>query len=179
MHCEGFACIELDQDEALPAGAVPIGFWLDAVEEGLLELQHIFHVHANDKRLGGRDGGIREDDIFELVGAGRKDRGPFVDFGGIEEIEHRKVLNLEDFVHAFKAEATFVVEEVRDMSLLESGLLGETEPCEFSCFDAVPKDSTEILLQDFELHGRSIAPGYGARFNQKSGSDYISIGMQT
>lgn len=128
VHRKGIACLELDQDEALPTGAVPMGFWLDAMEEGLLELENILHVHADNSRLGGGDGGVGEDDIFELVGAGRKDRGAFVDLGGIEEIEDRKVLNLEDLVHAFKAEATLPVEEVRDMGLFETGLLGKTEP---------------------------------------------------
>lgn len=73
------------------------------------------------------------------------------------------MLDLEDFVHAFDAEAAFTVEEIGDMSLLESSLLRKAEPGEFACFDAVPKDLTEIILQDLELHGRSIAPGYGGR----------------
>ena len=64
------------------------------------------------------------------------------------------------------------------MSLFESGLLGQAKPGEFACFDAVPKNFTKIFLQDFELHGRSIAPGYGGASNQKSGSDCNSIEMQ-
>ena len=128
MHRQGFTSVELDQDEALPAGAVAVAFRLQAVEERLLELEDVFHMHADDERLGRGDGSIGEDDVFELVGAGGKDRGAFVDLGGIEEIEDRKVLNLEDLVHAFKAEATLPVEEVRDMGLFETGLLGKTEP---------------------------------------------------
>src|SRR5579862_2070009 len=112
VHCKGFAGIELDQHEALPIGAVCMTFRLDAVEKRLPELKNILHVHADNKRLGGGHEGVGEDNIFELVGAGGKDRGTFVDFRRIEEIEDRKVLNLEDFVHAFKAKAAFPVEEV-------------------------------------------------------------------
>src|SRR5690348_9369995 len=166
MHGQGFASIELDQDEALPAGTVSMAFWLHAVEERLLELENLFHMHADNKRLAGSNRGVGEDDIFELVGAGRKDRSTFVDFGGIEEIKDREVLHLEDLVHAFEAESAFSVEEVGDVSLLESSLLGEAESCEFACFDAVQKNFEEVFLQDFELHGRSIALGYDAGIKQ-------------
>ena len=168
IHREGFARIELDQNETLPAGAVPVGFWLDVVEKGLLELEDLFYVHADDERLGRGTRGISEDDIFELIGTGRKDRSTFVDLGGIEEIEDREVLHLKDLVHAFEAEAAFSVEEVGDMSLLESSLLGEAEPGKFTCFDAVQKNFAEVFLQDFELHGRSIAPGYDGGIKQKN-----------
>ena len=167
MHGKGFTRVELDQNEALPIGAVGMAFRLNAVEEGLLELEDVFDVHADNKGLAGGNGGICEDDVFELVDAGRKDRGPFVDLCGIEEIEDRKVLNLQDLIHTFKAEPALAVEEVRDMSLLESGLLSKAEPGEFTCFDAVQKNFAEVILQDFELHGRSIAPGYDARNKAK------------
>jgi hypothetical protein len=166
MHGQGFASIELDQDEALPAGTVSMAFWLHAVEERLLELENLFHMHADNKRLAGSNRGVGEDDIFELVGAGRKDRSTFVDLGGIEEIEDREVLNLKDLVHTLEAEPAFSVEEVGDVSLLESSLLSEAEPGEFACFDAVQKNFAEVFLQDFELHGRSIAPGYDAGIRQ-------------
>ena len=159
VHRKGVACVELDQDEALPTGAVRMAIRLNAVEEGLLELEDVLHVHTDHEGLACSNRGVSHNDVFELVCAGGKDRGPLVDLGGIEEIEDGKVLNLENLVHAFKAEAAFSVEEVRDMSLLESGLLGEAEPGEFACFDAVPKNFTEVFLQDFELHGRSIASG--------------------
>ena len=127
MHCEGFTSIEADQDEALPSGAVGLGFRPDAVKEGLFKFKDVFYVRADDERLGGDDRAIGEEDIFEFAGARRKDRGSFVDFGWVEEIKNRKVLNLEDLVHAFEAESSLTVEEVRDMSLLETGLLGETK----------------------------------------------------
>jgi hypothetical protein len=47
------------------------------------------------------------------------------------------------------------------MSLLESRLLGEFEACKFTRFNAIPENSAEVILQNFELHGRSIAPGLG------------------
>lgn len=159
VHRKGFAGVELDQDKALPTGAVRMGVRLKVVEEGLLELEDGPDVHADNKGLAGSNGRVGKHDVFEVVGAGRKDRGPFVDLSGIEEVEHRKVLNLKDLIHAFKAEPAFSVEEIRDVGLFESGLLGEAEPGEFACFDAVQKDFAEVFLQDFELHGRSIALG--------------------
>ena len=166
VHREGFARVEPDHDETLPIGAFGMAFGLNAVEEGLLEFENLFHMHADNKRLAGSNGGVGEEDIFELVGAGRKDRGTFVDLGGIEEIEDREVLHLEDLVHTFEAEPAFSVKEVGNMSLLESSLLGEAEPGEFTCFDTVQKNFAEVFLQDFELHGRSIAPGFEGGIKQ-------------
>jgi len=112
VHRQGFARVEPDQNEALPMGVLGMAFRLNAVEEGFLELEDFFHVHAGNKGLAGRNGGVGEDNILELAGAGRKDRSAFVDLGGIEKVEDRKVLNLKDLVHSLKAKASFPVEEV-------------------------------------------------------------------
>ena len=81
------------------------------------------------------------------------------------------MLDGEDGVHAFEAEAAFAVEEIGDVGLLESGLLGEPESGEFACFDALPEYFAEIILQDFELHGPEYSTGVlggakGGRFPQ-------------
>ena len=112
MHRQCFAGVEFHKHEALPTGAVAMGFRLDPVEKGLLELEDVFDMHAGNKGLGRRNRGIGEDDIFELVGAPRKDRSPFVDLCGIEEIKDGEVLNLKYFVHTFEAKASFPVQEV-------------------------------------------------------------------
>lgn len=160
-HGLGVVGIELDEDEALPAGVVALGVGPELVEERLLELEEFLHVHAGDKGLGGGDGGIGQGNVFEIVGTGGKDGSAPVDLGGIEEVEDGEVLDLENFIHAFEAETAFTIEEVGDVGLFESGLLGETESGKFACVDAVPKDLAEIFLQGLELHGRSIAPGLG------------------
>ena len=159
MHAEGFAGIELNEDEAVPAGAVAVGFGSQLVQEGFLKLENIFDVHGGDERLGGGGGEIGEENVFKFVGAGRQDGGALVDLGGIEQIEHGKMLDGEDFVHAFEAEATLAVEEVGDVGLLESGLLGELEPAKFACFDALPEQLAKVILQDFELHGPEYSTG--------------------
>lgn len=151
-HSLGVAGIELDQDKALPAGTVAFDFRLQFVEEGFLELEDVLHVHAGDERLGGSDGGIGEDDIFEIVGAGGNDGGTLVDLGGIEQVEDGEVLDLEDFVHALDAEAALAVKEIGDVGLFESGLLGEAESGKFTYCDAVAKNFSEIVLQGLELH---------------------------
>jgi len=151
-HGLGVAGIELDQDEALPGRTVAFGFGLELVEEGFLELEDLFHVHAGDERLGSGGGGIGEHDVFRVVGTGREDGGAFVDLGGIEQVENGEVLDLKDLVHALNAEAALAVKEVGDVGLFESSLLGKAESGEFTCFDALPENFSEIVLQDFELH---------------------------
>src|SRR5579864_8833045 len=100
-HGEGVLGIELDEDEALPGRAGEIGFSLQLAQEAFLELADLLDVHGGDEGLGGGGWGIGEDDIFEIVVAGGKDGGTLVDFGGIEEVEDGKVLNLKNLVHAF------------------------------------------------------------------------------
>ena len=159
IHAGGFPGIELDEHEAVPAGAVAVGFGFQLVQEGFLELEDIFDVHGGDERLGGGGGGVGEQNVFKFVAAGRQDGGALVDLGGIEQIEHGEVLRGEDFVHAFEAEAALAVEEVGDVGLLESGLLGEVEAGEFACFDALPEQLAKVILQDFELHGPEYSTG--------------------
>src|SRR5579863_3524412 len=125
VHSRGFAGVEFDQDEALPSGTVAFRVGANVVKKGLLELEDFFDMHADDQRLGSGCMGIRENDVLELVCAWGKDGGALVDFGGIEQVENREVLDLQDFIHAFKAESTFAIEEVGDMSLFESSLLGQ------------------------------------------------------
>ena len=71
MHGHGFPGIDFDEDEALPAGTVALGFGFQLAEEVFLELENFFDVHAGDERLGGRDGGIGEQDVFKFISAGR------------------------------------------------------------------------------------------------------------
>ena len=150
-HAEGFPGIELDENEASPVGTIAFGFGLELVEEGLLEFQEFEHAISGDERVDG-SGRFGKQDVLKLVGAGGDDGGAFIDFGGIEQVEDRKTLNGKDFVHALEAEAALAIEEIGDMGLFESGLLGESEPGELSVGDPFPKDLTEIVLQDLELH---------------------------
>ena len=69
------------------------------------------------------------------------------------------MLDGEDFVHAFEAETAFLVEKIGDVGLFESGLLGQPKAGQFACFDALPKDRPQIILQDFELHRREYSTG--------------------
>ena len=96
--------------------------------------------------------GRREQHVFELVATGRQDGGAFVDFGWIEQIEDGEVLDSEDLVHALEAKAAFAVEEVGNMRLFKSSLLGQMESGELAAFNALQKDSAEVILQNFELH---------------------------
>jgi len=145
--------VESDEYETLPAGAIAFGIGFQLVQKAFLELENFFDAHAGDKRLGSSDGSVGEHNIFKFVVAGGQDGGALVDFGGIEQVEHGKMLHGEYFVHAFEAEAALAVEKVGDVGLFESGLLGEEQATEFACLDALPKHFAEIILQDFELHG--------------------------
>ena len=77
--------------------------------------------------VGGGYRAIDQKTLSNSSSAGREDAGALVDLGGIEQVEHGKVLHIQDFVHAFKAEAAFAIEEVGDVSLLETGLLRRGE----------------------------------------------------
>ena len=123
MHGKGLAGVELDEDEAVPGGTVAIGFRLEFAQEAFFELEDLDDQIRGDEGVGG-GGGIGEQDVFKLIGARGQDGGTFVDFDGIKQVENGKMLDGQDFVHALEAEAAFSVEEVRDMGLLKSGLLG-------------------------------------------------------
>ena len=123
-HGRGIFWVELDEDESQPVIAVALHVRTQLAEERLLELEDRLDVHGGDKGLGGGGGG-GEEDVFELVGAGGEDGGALVDLRGVEEVEDGEVLDLEDLVHTLDAKAALTVEEIGDMGLLESGLLGE------------------------------------------------------
>jgi len=151
-HGRGFAGIEPDQHEAEPGRAVALGFGSQLVQEGLLELEDLLDVHAGDEGLGGSAGGIGKDDVFEGIVGGGQDGGALVDLRGIEEVENGEVLDLEDLVHALDGEAALAVEEIRNVGLFKSRLLGKTESGELSFSNSVQENFAEIVLQGLELH---------------------------
>jgi len=178
MHGAGIGGVDGDEHEALPAGAVAPGFRFEPAQKAFLDLEDFFHLPGGDQGLGGGDGGVGEDDVLEFVFAGRQDGGALVDFGGIEQVEHREVLHGQDFVHSFQAQAAFVVEEVRDMSLLEAGLAGESQAGQFSGRNAIAQDLAQILLQDPELHAREYSiggwPGGQGRVFHRQGGGLVN-----
>ena len=122
------------------------------MQEGFLEFEDFLHVHADDVGFRGGGGAVGENNVFEFVGTGRQDGGALVDLGGIEQVEDTEVLDVENLVHALDREATLPVQEVGNVGLFESGLLGEAESGEFACLNSLPEDFSEIILQDLELH---------------------------
>lgn len=127
LHGLGITGIEADQDEALPGRMVALRIWADAVQEGFLELENVFDIHACDVRLDRGNGRVDKNYILEVIRARRNDGGALVDFLRIEEVEHREVLDVQDLVHTFEAESALAVDEVGNVGLFESGLLGEAE----------------------------------------------------
>ena len=163
LHGLGIPGIEADQDEALPGRMVALRILADAMQEGFLELENVLDVHVRDVRLDRGECRVDKNDILEVIRARRRDGSALIDFFRIEEVKHRQVLDMEDLVHTFEAKPALAVEEVGNVGLFESGLLGEAESGKFPFFDALPEDFTKILLQYFELHGRSIALSYDSR----------------
>jgi len=161
MHAGGFAGIELDEDEAVPAGAVAVGFGFQLMQEGFLELENVFDVHGGDERPGGGGGSIGEENVFKFVVAGRQDGSALVDLGGIEQIEHGEMLDGEDFVHAFETEAALAVEEVGDVGLLESGLVGSWRPVSSPASMRSQSNLRRLSCRILNFMGRSTAPAYG------------------
>ena len=151
VHGRGILGVQLDEDETVPGGAIAFRFGFQLAQIGLFEFEDVKNEVGGNEGTGGR-GGIGEHDIFELVRTGRQDRGAFIDLGGIEQVEDGEVLDGKDLVHALDAEATLAIEEIGDMGLFESGLLGESEAGKFSCLNALPQDLAQVLLQQLELH---------------------------
>ena len=66
------------------------------------------------------------------------------------------VLGCEDAVEAFEGEGAFAVEEVGDVGLLESCLVGEARAGEGSAFDAAEELDAKEFVQVLEVHGRRV-----------------------
>ena len=150
-HAGGVSGIELDEDKAGPVGTIAFGFGLELAEEGFLEFEEFEDAIGGDERANGR-GRFGQQDVLEIVRAGGDDGGTFVDLGGIEQVEDGKMLNGKDFVHALEAETALAIEKIGDVSLFESGLLGEAESGKFAALDPIQKNFAEIFLQGLELH---------------------------
>lgn len=150
-HAGSVAGIELDEDKASPVGTITFGFGFELAEKGFFEFQELEDAIGCDKGVDGH-GRFGEQDVFELIGTGRDDGGAFVDLYGIEQVEDREMLDGKDFVHALEAETALAIEEIGDVGLFESGLLGEAEAGKFAAIDSFQKNFTEIVLQGLELH---------------------------
>ena len=172
-HGEDILVVDTDQDEAVPIGTASIGPGLELAKESFPELEDGLDLIGSDDGLSGGDGRGGQQNVFEVVRAGRKDGSATVDFGELEQIQDREMLDGKDFVHAFEAKAALAVEEIGDVGLLESGLLGEAKTGEFPTLDALQKDFTEVLLQGLELHwGEYSIPGLGLRNAEWRISDF-------
>ena len=89
------------------------------------------------------------------------------------------MLNGKDFVHALEAEPAFAIEEIGDMGLFESGLLGEPESCEFAAIDPFPEDFAEIVLQHSEFHSSESIALYSKMLIEKFSTALIGISTLT
>ena len=150
-HRSGVPGIEFDKDESSPVGTIAFRFGLELAEERFLEFQELEYAIGGDEGAdGGR--GFDEQDVFEVVRAGSNDGGAFIDLGGIEQVKDGEMLDGKDFIHTLQAETALAIEEIGDVGLFESGLLGEPESGEFAAIDPFPEDFTKIVLQGLELH---------------------------
>ena len=161
VHAHAFAAVDLDEHEALPLFAVAFGFRFQLLKKSFLEFQNFLDVHAGDEGMGGGHGSVGEEDVLKLVVAGRQNGSALVDLGGIEQVEDGKMLDGEDPVHAFEAEAALTIQEVGDVSLFKTRLLRQAEAGEVAFLDALPKSIPQIVLQNSEFHNsREYTMGY-------------------
>ncbi len=58
----------------------------------------------------------------------------------------------EDAVEAFEGERAFAVEEIRDVGLLEAGLLGEPRTSEGAAFDAAKEFKAKEFVKVLKVH---------------------------
>src|SRR5580698_10239295 len=99
IHAHTFVRVHFDEHEAFPMLAIAFGFRLELFKEILLEFENFFDVHAGDKRKGGSNGSVGQEDVLEIVVAGGENGSALVHFGGVEQVEHGKMLDGEDAVH--------------------------------------------------------------------------------
>src|SRR5271156_5703758 len=154
VHAHAFAVVYLDEHKAFPLLAVPFGLGFQLFKKSFLKFQDFFDVHAGDEGTSGGYGSVGEQDVLEFIVAWRQDGSALVDFGGVEQIEHRKMLDGQDPVHALEAQAALAIQEVGDMSLFKAGLLRQPEPGQVAFLNALPKRFPQIVLQHSEFHGR-------------------------
>ena len=152
IHAQPLFCIGLDDHEALPTGAAAFRLSFQAFQESLLELGHLLHMHPENCWFGGGDVRICDGDVIEVVGAGTKAGGSFIDLSRVDEVQHGQTLDAENFIHGFETQAPLVVEEIGDMGLLETGLLRQAQASEFARVDALTNNIAEIVLQRTKFH---------------------------
>lgn len=152
IHAHALARIDLDHDETLPVTAIAFDLGPQLLKKRFLELDDLLDVHIGEKRMGGGDGTFREQNVLKFVVAGRENGSALVDFGGVQKIKNGEVLNGENAIHAFQAEAALAVQEIGDVGLLESSLLSQAETGQIAILNALPKGVAKVFLEDAKLH---------------------------
>jgi hypothetical protein len=94
---------------------------------------------------GGGDDGNDFDGVAGLGGGGGSEVKR-------EDLVDGDFLRFEDAVEAFEGEGTLLVEEVGDVRLLKSCLLGETSAGERTTFDAAEEFEAKEFVQVLEVH---------------------------
>ena len=93
IHAHALACVDLDHHEALPVAAIAFDLGPQLFKKCFPKLDDLFNVHIGEKRVGGGDGTLGEENILKFVVTGGEDGGALIDFGGIKEIEDGEMLN--------------------------------------------------------------------------------------
>lgn len=154
IHAHALAGIDLDHHETFPVAAIAFDFGPQFLKKCFLELDDLFDVHTGEKRVSCGDGSLSEKNVLKFVVAGREDGSALVDFGGVKKVENGEMLNGENAIHAFEAEAALAVQEIGNVRLLESSLLSEAEAGKIAILNALPKGVAKIFLEDAEFHKR-------------------------
>src|SRR5262249_28711246 len=120
------------------------------------------HVLIRDQRLARRDRSLGQHHVFVFIARWRDDRRALVDLRRIEQVEYRQMLHLQDLVHAFQTQRPLGIQEVRDVRLLEAGLLREFEAGELALFHPLADHFAKVLLKLSEFHVEILSHGYKA-----------------
>jgi hypothetical protein len=139
VHAHALAPVHSEQHKTGPAGAIAFDLRPQFANEVPLELEDLLHFRAHQARFGGGDFAFDQHDIFKFIFAGGQDASPLVDFGGVEQVEHRKPLHLQNPVHALQAESTLAIEKIGDMRLPEAGFRSQAQTRQMAAVDALPE----------------------------------------
>ena len=156
IHKNGAAYWIQLADRTFPVGAVAFRLGPEFAQEAFLELEDLPDVHTHDEGFGGGGWAVDQEDVVEFIAARGQDAGPFVDFGGVEQVEYGYFLYLQYLVHTFDTQPALAVEKVGDVGLLEAGLLGQAEAGQIALGNTLPQSLAKVILQSLEFHGRSI-----------------------
>jgi hypothetical protein len=157
VHRGGLLGVGADGKEALPVSMPGGGAGAIVVEARGGDLDGFDDGGGGDAGfVHGRGGGDDGDDLDRIAGV---NRGRSVGGGDVERkyLVDGEVLRGEDAVEAFEGECALTVEEVGDVGLLKTSLLGEAGTGKGASIDAAKKFQAKEFVEVLKVHDLGVS----------------------